>query len=86
MIDKNLLSLLACPETKKNLELADQKTIDRLNALIKQGKAWTKAKEKVTEGIDGGLLRVGDHKYMYPVRNGVPILLVEELIEIPESK
>ena len=83
MIDRDLLSLLVCPETKKNLELADEATIAKVNAAIAEKKAFTKGKEKVEQPIDGGLLRQGDKKYLYPIRNNIPVLIVEELIEIP---
>ena len=82
MIDDELLSILACPETKKDLQLADQTMIERVNAGIKEGKVFNKAKEKVTEPIDGGLLRVGDNDHLYPIRENIPILLVEELISL----
>jgi uncharacterized protein YbaR (Trm112 family) len=71
MIDKTLLSILACPETKKDLELADQQTIDRVNGLIKQGKVLNRAKERVSKGIDGGLFRQGDRSCLYPIREKI---------------
>ena len=37
-----------------------------------------------TVGWDGGLLRE-DGKGMYPVRGGIPVLLAEEFVEIPEG-
>ncbi len=82
MIDPQLLSILACPETKKNLQLIDEKLLQKVNTAIKSGKITNRLKEKVTEEIDGGLLREGDQKYLYPIKNGVPILLIEELIDI----
>ena len=80
MIDKTLLSILACPETKKDLEQADSETVAKVNLWIKEGKLFNKAHEKVTKEIDGGLFRVGDRSSLYPVRGDIPILLVDELI------
>jgi len=82
MIDKELLSILACPETKKNLVLADDQTLAKINVAISQGKVTNKLKQKIQEQINGALFRVGDTKYIYPIRGGVPILLVEELIDV----
>jgi uncharacterized protein YbaR (Trm112 family) len=80
MIDKTLLSMLACPQTKKDLELADVQTLAKVNELIDKGKLMNKAKETVTKRIDGGLFRVGDRSALYPIRDNIPILLVDELI------
>jgi uncharacterized protein YbaR (Trm112 family) len=80
MIDKELLSILACPQTKKDLELADEATVARVNGLIEKGKLRNYAKEVVREKIDGGLFRVGDRSCIYPIRDNIPVLLVDELI------
>lgn len=82
MIDNDLLNILACPETKKDLVLADADLVARINERITTGKVLTKMKVAVKEPIDQALLRVGDNDYAYPVRNNIPVLLVEELIEI----
>lgn len=80
MIDKDLLSILSCPETKKDLEEADQTVIDKINAAIAEGKVRNRAQEKISEPIDGGLFRAGDSSCLYPIRENIPVLLVEELI------
>ncbi|MCA9406241.1 MAG: Trm112 family protein [Candidatus Omnitrophica bacterium] len=79
-MDKDLLDILACPETKKSLVLADEETVAKVNAGIEAGKIFNKEKVKVTEKIDGGLFREGDQRSLYPIRDNIPILLVEELI------
>ena len=55
-------------------------TVNQVNQLIANGKILNRAKEKVTKKIDGGLFRAGDRSCLYPVRNNIPILLVDELI------
>ena len=80
MIDKDLLSILACPETKKDLTVVEDSVIERLNAAIEAGKVRNKAQQRVTEVVSGGLYREGDQSCMYPVRQNIPILLVDELI------
>lgn len=82
MIDESLLSILACPETKKNLVMASAQTVEAVNTAIEQGKIFNKLKQKVEEPVDGGLFREGDAGFMYPVRKGIPILLVEELMDV----
>jgi len=82
MIDPTLLSILVCPETKKNLVLADAKLVQKINEDIKKGKVTNRSRQKVLKEIDGGLFREGDGRFLYPIRNGIPILLVEELISV----
>ena len=53
MIDDTLLSILACPETKKDLELADEATVSKINQLIEEGKLVNNARETVEKKIDG---------------------------------
>ena len=80
MIDDALLSILACPQTKKDLERVDEAMLAKVNQLIKEGKLRNKAGEAVIKQIDGGLFRVGDRSCLYPIRDNIPILLVDELI------
>lgn len=80
MVDKDLLSILACPETKKNLTIVEDSVIERVNAAIEAGKVRNKAQQRVDEPVTGGLYREGDHSCMYPIRQNIPILLVDELI------
>ncbi|MDP2652827.1 MAG: hypothetical protein Q8Q08_02225 [Candidatus Omnitrophota bacterium] len=81
MIKPELLKILVCPESHQDLELAPQALVDRINALIPQGKVVNRAGKAVTEKIDGGLTRK-DGKYVYPVRGSIPILLIDEAIPV----
>lgn len=82
MIDEQLLEILACPETKEPVHLADAGLIERVNAAIAEGKLKNRGGEAVTEAIDGGLVRK-DEKFLYPIRDEIPIMLVEEAIPLP---
>ena len=81
MIDQELLDILACPETKEGVSLADQSLIDKINDKIKAGEIKNRGGEDVTESIDGGLLRE-DGKYLYPIRDEIPIMLIDEAIPV----
>ena len=79
MIDKKLLEILVCPETGEPLEEAGREIIDRLNELVKIGTLVDRSGERVSEKIEGGLICRGG-KYLYPVRENIPILLIESSI------
>lgn len=68
MIPADLLKILRCPETRQTLELASAELLARVNA----GRAET---------IAAGLVRA-DGKLLYPIRENIPVLLVEEAISV----
>ncbi len=80
MIDQRLLDILVCPETKQDLVLAEPVLINKINGLIETGDLKNRSKQKVTEKIDGGLVQKNEKKYLYPIRDEIPILLIEESI------
>jgi len=82
MIDKELLDILACPETKQDLILAEPEMVAKINALIEQGSLCNRANKKISQKIDGGLIRKDDRKYLYPILDNVPILLIDEAISL----
>ncbi len=82
-IDKDLLAILCFPETKQEVILIDSRILDQLNAEIEKGELQNKAGHSVKEKIDGGLIRK-DGKVVYPIRDQIPIMLLEEGIMIKE--
>lgn len=82
MIDKELLEIIACPETRQALVLAEPELVEKINLLIEKGEMLNRSKQKVTEKIQGGLVRKEDRKYLYPIREEIPILLIEESIPL----
>lgn len=84
MVDKELLEILCCPETKQDLTLIQGTTINKLNTLIKEGKLKNRVGETVKEPMDAGLLRE-DKKYLYMIREDIPIMLIDEAIPYDES-
>lgn len=83
-IAADLLAILCCPETKQEVGLLDQTVLERLNKRISKGELKTKGGQPVTEQIDGGLLRT-DRTVAYPIRDQIPIMLIEEGILIEKS-
>jgi uncharacterized protein len=81
MISPDLLEILVCPETRQPLSVADASLVARLNARIEKGELKNRAGEKISEKIEGGLVR-SDGKFAYAVRSGIPIMLVDEAIPL----
>jgi uncharacterized protein YbaR (Trm112 family) len=83
MLDQELLDILACPETKEPVHLADEALVQRVNAAIDAKKLHNRDGEAVTERIEAGLVRQ-DGKYLYPVRDDIPVMLIGEAIELSQ--
>ena len=82
-IDKDLLAILCCPETKLDVSLADDALIGKLNDAVSRGVLKNKAQKPVTEMLDGGLIRA-DKKILYPIREDIPVMLIEEGIPLDQ--
>ncbi len=80
-IDAEFLEILVCPETKEPLREADPVTVSHLNELIESDNLVDRSGEKISLKIEGGLVpRSGGR--LYPIREGIPILLVESSINL----
>ncbi|HNG02473.1 MAG TPA: Trm112 family protein [Nitrospira sp.] len=82
-LDKDLLAILCCPETKQAVVLADDLLIQKVNGAIERGVLKNKAQKAVTEKLDGGLVR-SDNKILYPVREDIPVMLIDEGIPLDQ--
>ncbi len=78
-LDKDLLEILACPETKEPVALADAALVARVNAAIEAGRVKSRDGQAVSRPMDAALLR-RDRKVLSPVRGGIPIMLIDESI------
>jgi len=79
MVDQKLLSILCCPETKQDVSLVSEDIVKTVNGRIAKGEVKNRAGEIVKERIDAGLLRE-DKKFLYPIREDIPIMLIDEAI------
>ncbi|MBD3316315.1 MAG: hypothetical protein GF344_11055 [Chitinivibrionales bacterium] len=83
MIDKELLDILCCPETKQEVRYVEGEPIKKINERIKTGTLKNRGGDTVKEPIHAGLLRE-DRKYLYPIREDIPIMLIDEAIAFEE--
>ncbi len=82
-MDKRLLDIICCPATRLPLELMDAERLSRLNAAIAAG-SIKKHGDTTVSGALGEALVTRDGRLAYPVRDGIPILLEDECIELKQ--
>ena len=81
MIEAELLKILCCPETHQGLQVAGPALVETLNQQIAAGGLKNRAGLSVKQKMDGGLVR-GDGKFLYPIRENIPVMLVDEAIPL----
>ena len=80
-LDPELLKILCCPETHQTLTEANAEVVERVNREIAAGELKNRADQTVTEPLSGGLIRE-DQQVLYPIRNGIPVLLIDEALPL----
>jgi len=83
MIQKELLDLLQCPECQRPLQLVDETLLSRLNEAIIAGGVKNQAGCAVELPLEAALLADGG-PLVYPIVDGIPVMLLEEAIPIEQ--
>jgi uncharacterized protein YbaR (Trm112 family) len=83
MMDKRLLSILCCPVTHKGLSLARPELLDKINAAISAGKLVNHDGTELSSSLAEALV-TDDGKIMYPVNDGIPVLLESESVGLSQ--
>jgi len=81
MVDRELLDLLACPETRQKLREAPPELIARLNERIAKGTLKNLAGAPLRVPLTAALVRE-DGKIAYPVLDGIPMLIRDEGVPV----
>ncbi len=80
-VASELLEILVCPETKQTVAPASDEIRARINEKIGSGQLRNRGGDPVTEPVQEGLVRE-DGRILYVVDDGIPVMLIEESIEI----
>lgn len=83
MLDRELLDILVCPETRERVELANAELVEKVNQGIKDGSIRTRSGDTPANAITAGLLR-HDGKILYPVVDDIPIMLIDEALVLED--
>ena len=80
-VSPELLEILVCPETKQPVRPASAEVLARLNEAVRAGRVRTRGGRALTDAVAEGLVRE-DGRVLYPVDDGIPVMLIEESIEL----
>ncbi len=81
MVHPELLDILVCPETHLPVRLADAELLEKVNAAVSEGTLRTGAGDVVRKPLEAGLVRE-DGRRLYPVRDDIPVMLLDEAISL----
>lgn len=80
-VSSELLEILVCPETKQPVAVAPDDVLARINADVEAGTLRNRGGDAVEKRVEEALLRE-DGKVLYVVDDGIPVMLIEESIEL----
>ena len=79
MIAPEFLAMLVCPATRQSLRVAAAAELEVANAAIAAGELRNRGGNQVAEPLTDALA-TADGAWLYPVQEGIPILLSPEAI------
>ena len=82
-MDKRLLTILRCPVSHKGLSVLKKDQLARVNAAIKAGELTNHEGSAVADPLAEALI-TDDGKRIYPVDDGIPVLLEDESISMEQ--
>lgn len=83
-MDKKLLAILCCPVSHRELRLAKAEELKSLNAAIAAGSVSNRDGVRLREPLTEALV-TDDGKLLYPIDNGIPVLLEGEGIGLSQA-
>lgn len=82
-MDKKLLAILCCPVTHKGLALARGDVLGSINRAIEAGTLVNRDGTALSQQLAEALV-TDDGKTMYPVNDGIPVLLEGESVALDQ--
>jgi uncharacterized protein YbaR (Trm112 family) len=82
-MDKRLLTILRCPVSHKGLSVLKKDKLARVNAAIDAGKLVNHEGSAIAAALTEALV-TDDGKRIYPVNDGIPVLLEDESISMEQ--
>ena len=80
-VSQELLEILVCPETQQPVAPASDEVLRKLAAAVANGSVRNRGGRRLEEAPGAGLLRE-DGRVLYPVEDDIPVMLIEESIEL----
>ena len=82
-MDKRLLTILRCPISHKGLSVLKKDELARINAAIAVGELVNHEGAAIANPLTEALI-TDDGKRIYPVDDGIPVLLEDESISMEQ--
>jgi len=82
-MDKKLLSILCCPVTHKGLSVARGGLLASINSAIDTGDLVNRDGDVLKTNLKEALV-TDDGKTMYPINDGIPVLLEGESVALDQ--
>ena len=82
-MDRRLLDIICCPVTRSSLELLPEHELATLNQLIGSKRIKNREDTVVEEPLAEALV-TRSAKLIYPIRDGIPVLLEEQAMPLQQ--
>lgn len=82
-MDQEFLNILRCPKTQSPFELMSAEEVAKLNHAIGEGKVKQVDGAVVKKPVNEALI-TRDHKTVYRIDDGIPILVIEQGIPVAQ--
>ena len=76
-VDRKLLEILCCPVTKTPVQRLDSRRLQKLNQAIEQGAVQFVDGAAVEKSLEEALI-TEDNRVIYPVEDGIPVMLEDK--------